>query len=496
MIHFSPENILLIGSILIFTAILISRAGFKFGVPVLLLFIVVGMAFGVDGLGLAFDNFQIAQFIGTIALCVILYCGGLETKFNSIKPVLKEGIVLSTVGVFLTALFTGGFILLLTRVRHLDEGMSIVMCFLLAAVMSSTDSASVFNILRNANMKLKENLQPVLELESGSNDPMAYVITIVLIQCAQQLFEPASGIDIDYTRMIGNALLTFFLQLGIGAIVGVGLGKAFAWALGKLQLNGASLYAIFVLSVGFFIYSVTGLVYGNGFLAIYLAGVIIGNKTMPHKREVFRFSDTVTWLMQMGMFLTLGLLVNPKEMLSVAPVALLIGLFLTFIGRPLAVFISLLPFRNLSFRARVFISWVGLKGATPIIFAIFTVVAGIPGSGQIFNIVFFITMISMLFQGMSIPAVARKLNLALPQEKAPETFGIEIPEEAGKLMDHRLTESDLSSGDTLKEVALPEGTRVVMIKRDGELIVPDGSVKLKVGDKLLMIMGNQFDESE
>lgn len=496
MLQFSPENILLIGSVLIFTAILISRAGYRFGVPVLLLFIVVGMAFGVDGLGLSFDNFHIAQFIGTVALCVILYCGGLETKFDTIKPVMKEGIVLSTVGVLLTAAFTGGFIFLLTRVGHLDEGMSIVMCFLLAAVMSSTDSASVFNILRNANMKLKENLQPVLELESGSNDPMAYVITIVLIQCAQQLFEPASGIDINYTRMIGNAVLTFFLQLGIGAIMGVGLGKAFAWALGKLRLNGASLYAIFALSVGFFIYSVTGLVNGNGFLAIYLAGVIIGNKPMPHKREVFRFSDTVTWLMQMGMFLTLGLLVNPKEMLSVAPVALLIGVFLTFIGRPLAVFLSLLPFRKLSFKARVFISWVGLKGATPIIFAIFTVVADIPGSDQIFNIVFFITMISMLVQGMSIPAVARKLNLALPQEKVPETFGIEIPEEAGKLMDHRLTETDLAAGDTLKEVALPEGTRVVMIKRDGELIVPDGSVKLKVGDKLLMIMGNQFDESE
>ncbi len=496
MIQFSPENILLIGSILIFTAILISRAGFKFGIPVLLLFIVVGMAFGVDGLGLAFDNFHIAQFIGTIALCVILYCGGLETKFDTIKPVLKEGIVLSTVGVFLTALFTGGFIYLLTRVGHLSEGMSIVMCFLLAAVMSSTDSASVFNILRNAKMKLKENLQPVLELESGSNDPMAYVITIVLIQCAQQLFEPASGINIDYARMVGNALLTFTMQLGIGAIMGVGLGRAFSWALGKLSLNGASLYAILVLSIGFFIYSITGLVNGNGFLAIYLAGVIIGNKPMAHKREVFRFSDTVTWLMQMGMFLTLGLLVNPKEMLSVAPVALLIGVFLTFVGRPLAVFISLLPFRRLSFKARVFISWVGLKGATPIIFAIFTVVADIPGSDQIFNIVFFITMVSMLIQGMSIPAVARKLNLALPQEKAPETFGIEIPEEAGKLMDHRLTESDLAAGDTLKEVVLPEGTRVVMIKRDGELIVPDGSVKLKVGDKLLMIMGNQFDESE
>ena len=491
MIQFSPENIILIGSLLISTAILISRAGFRFGIPVLLLFIVVGMAFGVDGLGLAFDNFHIAQFIGTIALCVILYCGGLETKFDTIKPVLKEGIVLSTAGVFLTALFTGSFIYLLTRVGHLSEGMSIVMCFLLAAVMSSTDSASVFNILRNANMRLKENLQPVLELESGSNDPMAYVITVVLIQCAQQLFEPGSGISIDYTRMIGNALLTFTMQLGIGAIMGIGLGRTFSWIMGKLKLNGASLYAILVLSIGFFIYSITGLVKGNGFLAIYLAGVIIGNKPMAHKKEVFRFTDTVTWLMQMGMFLSLGLLVNPKEMISVAPVALLIGIFLTFVGRPLAVFISLLPFRKLSFKAKTFISWVGLKGATPIIFAIFTVVADIPGSEQIFNIVFFITMVSMLIQGMSIPAVARNLNLALPQEKAPETFGIEIPEEAGKLIDHILTESDLSDGDTLKEVTLPEGARVVMIKREGELIVPDGSVKLKAGDKLLMIMGNQ-----
>lgn len=491
MIQFSPENIILIGSLLIFTAILISRAGFRFGIPVLLLFIVVGMAFGVDGLGLAFDNFHIAQFIGTIALCVILYCGGLETKFDTIKPVLKEGIVLSTAGVFLTALFTGSFIYLLTRVGHLSEGMSIVMCFLLAAVMSSTDSASVFNILRNANMRLKENLQPVLELESGSNDPMAYVITVVLIQCAQQLFEPGSGISIDYTRMIGNALLTFTMQLGIGAIMGIGLGRTFSWIMGKLKLNGASLYAILVLSIGFFIYSITGLVKGNGFLAIYLAGVIIGNKPMAHKKEVFRFTDTVTWLMQMGMFLSLGLLVNPKEMISVAPVALLIGIFLTFVGRPLAVFISLLPFRKLSFKAKTFISWVGLKGATPIIFAIFTVVADIPGSEQIFNIVFFITMVSMLIQGMSIPAVARNLNLALPQEKAPETFGIEIPEEAGKLIDHILTESDLSDGDTLKEVTLPEGARVVMIEREGELIVPDGSVKLKAGDKLLMIMGNQ-----
>lgn len=495
MISFNTENLLFVGSLLIFTAILISKAGYKFGVPALLLFLVVGMIFGSDGLGLVFNNYHQAQFVGTAALCVILFTGGLETRFSSVKPVLREGVVLSTLGVFLTAAFTGFFIFLMTRIGHLSAPISLIMCFLLAAVMSSTDSATVFSILRNNRMRLKEGLQPVLELESGSNDPMAYVITVVLIQCAQTLFDPDAALQgINYWKMAGGAAATLVLQLGIGAVIGTATGYLAVWMLNRISLHSTPLYAILLLSIGFFTISVTGLLAGNGYLAVYLAGIIIGNKPLVNKREIFKFMDGMTWLMQIGMFLTLGLLVNPREMLSVAPVALLIGAFLMFVARPLAVFLSLLPFRKLSGKARLFVSWVGLKGAAPIIFATYPVLAGIPGSGQIFNIVFFITMLSMLIQGMSIPSVARRLHLDLPQERKPETFGIEIPEEAGKLIDATLTEDDLSEGDTLKEISLPDGARVVMIQRAQELIVPDGSVKLKAGDKLLMIFGNPAED--
>lgn len=491
---FSAENILLLGSVLIFAALMITRAGFKFGVPVLLLFLIVGMAFGVDGLGLQFSSYKTAQFIGTVALCVILFTGGMETKYADIRPVLKEGLCLSTIGVLLTTVFTGLFIFLLGKTPLMSTEMPVILCFLLAAAMSSTDSATVFNILRNNKMRLKYNLQPILELESGSNDPMAYVLTVILIQCAGDILGADAAEGVRALPIAANALLTLVLQLGIGALAGYWLGRGTSWLVNRIKLNGSSLYAIFILSVSFFIYSVTGLLHGNGFMAIYIAGLVIGNGKIPYKKEIVRFSDTVTWLMQMAMFLTLGLLVNPKEMLHVAPLALLIGIFLILLGRPLAVFATLLPFRKLPFRAKAFASWVGLKGAAPIIFAILPVVAGLPGSNQIFNIVFFITMVSMLVQGMTIPYAARKLHLDLPPEKETETFGIEIPEEAGRLMDHVLTEGDMAMGDTLKSIPLPEGSRVVMIRRGEDLIVPDGSVKLRTGDKLLMIMGKSFEE--
>lgn len=496
MLFFNTENLLFVGSVLIFVAILITKAGYKFGVPALLLFLVVGMVFGSDGLGLVFNNYHQAQFVGTAALCVILFSGGMETRFSSVKPVLREGILLSTVGVILTTAFTGLFIFLMVRTGLFSAPVPLLICFLLAAVMSSTDSATVFSILRNNRMQLKENLQPALELESGSNDPMAYVLTIVLIQCAGAVSGPDAAQGIDTWRMIGNAVGTFFLQLVIGTVLGIAIGHLAVWILNRINLHSTPLHAILLLSIGFFTLSVTGLLKGNGFLAVYLAGMLIGNKPVANKREIGKFLDGMTWLMQIGMFLTLGLLVNPRDMLSVAPAALLIGTFLMLAARPLVVFLTLLPFRRLSFKARTFVSWVGLKGAAPIIFATYPVIADIPGSDQIFNIVFFITLLSMLIQGMSIPAVARRLKLDLPQERKPETFGIEIPEEAGKLLDARLTDDDLSEGNTLKEISLPEGTRVVMIHRGRELIVPDGSVELRAGDELLMITGNPLDESE
>ena len=457
IIHFTSENIFLIGSILVFTAIVVSKTGNKYGVPSLLIFLLVGMLFGSDGLGLVFDNYNLAQFLSIVALCVILFTGGLETKFKEIRPVIGPGVVLSTLGVFLTVIFTGAFIYFLSRIERIGLSLSIVMCFLLAAVMSSTDSASVFSILKNSKMRLKQNLKPMLELESGSNDPMAYVMTIVLIQVAKLLYEPASSISgIDYSHLILSSLQTLFLQMTIGSLAGVAIGFAAVWTLKRVKLNSAPLYSILLLAVSLFAFSMTQMIQGNGYLAVYIAGLIIGNKPMNNRKEILSFMDGMTWIMQIGMFLSLGLLVNPHEMLHVAPIALLIGLFLIFIGRPLTVFLCLLPFRKISFRAKLFTSWVGLKGAVPIIFATYPIVEGIPGSEQIFNIVFFITLLSLIFQGMSIPRVAKLLHLNLPMERVPETFGIEIPEEAGKLQDYTLTDDDLEGGNTLKEIQFPQ----------------------------------------
>ncbi len=495
IIHFTSENIFLIGSILVFTAILVSRTGTKYGVPSLLIFLLVGMLFGSDGLGLVFDNYNLAQFLSIVALCVILFTGGLETKLKDIRPVIGPGLVLSTAGVLLTVVFTGAFIYFLSRIEKIGLSLSIVMCFLLAAVMSSTDSASVFSILKNCNMRLKQNLRPMLELESGSNDPMAYVLTIVLINVAKLLFEPSSAIDgINYTHLITSSLWTLFLQMSVGAATGIGIGFATVWILQKVKLNSTPLYSILLLAISLFTFSMTQMVQGNGYLAVYIAGFIIGNKPMNNRKEILSFMDGMTWIMQIGMFLSLGLLVNPHEMIHVAPIALLIGMFLIFVGRPLTIFICLMPFRKISFRAKLFTSWVGLKGAVPIIFATYPIVEGIPGSEQIFNIVFFITLLSLIFQGMSIPKVARMLHLNLPEEKAPDTFGIEIPEEAGKLQDYTLTDDDLNGGNTLKEINLPEGARVVIIRRDSRFIVPDGSVELHAGDQLLMIYGEVEEE--
>ncbi len=494
IIQFTSENIFLIGSILVFTAILVSRTGNKFGVPSLLIFLLVGMLFGCDGLGLVFDNYNLAQFLSIVALCVILFTGGLETKLKDIRPVLGPGIVLSTVGVLLTVIFTGSFIFFLSRIERLGLSLSIVMCFLLAAVMSSTDSASVFSILKNCNLRLKQNLKPMLELESGSNDPMAYVLTIVLIQVAQLLFDPSSSAGINYSQLIWSSLRTLVLQMVIGALSGILIGYATVWVVARVKLNSAPLYAILLLAVGMFSFSMTQMLQGNGYLAVYIAGFVIGNKQMNHRKEILSFMDGMTWVMQIGMFLALGLLVNPKAMIDIAPIALLIGLFLIFVARPLTVFICLMPFRKITFRAKLFVSWVGLKGAVPIIFATYPIVDNIPGSEQIFNIVFFITLLSLICQGMSIPRIAKWLHLDLPMKPTPDTFGIEIPEEMGKLQDYTLTDEDLQHGNTLKEINLPEGARVIIVKRDNKYIVPDGRIRLRNGDQLLMLFSENDEE--
>ena len=370
---FTAENILLIGSVLIFSSIIISKTGYRFGIPTLLLFLLVGMLFGSDGLGLQFNSAEDAQFIGMIALSIILFSGGMDTKFQDIKPVLKPGIVLSTVGVLLTTVLTGVFIYFLSGLTHTNIELTMMASLLLAATMSSTDSASVFSLLRSQRMNLKENLRPMLELESGSNDPMAYMLTIVLIQII------SSGSELSLA-VVGRDLLVQFL---IGGSVGYAFGRFAVWLVNRINLSNSSLYPILLLSIVFATFTITDLLKGNGYLAVYIAGVIVGNARLVYRKEINTFMNGLTWLFQIIMFLSLGLLVNPHEMLDIAAVALLIGLFMIVIARPVSVFACLLPFRNISNKARLFVSWVGLRGAVPIIFATYPVIAGIDGSQQL-----------------------------------------------------------------------------------------------------------------
>lgn len=479
---FTAENILLIGSVLIFSSIIISKTGYRFGIPTLLLFLLVGMLFGSDGLGLQFNSARDAQFIGMIALSIILFSGGMDTKFQDIKPVLKPGIVLSTVGVLLTTVLTGVFIYFLSGLTHTNIELTMMASLLLAATMSSTDSASVFSLLRSQRMNLKENLRPMLELESGSNDPMAYMLTIVLIQII------SSGSELSLA-VVGRDLLVQFL---IGGSVGYAFGRFAVWLVNRINLSNSSLYPILLLSIVFATFTITDLLKGNGYLAVYIAGVIVGNARLVYRKEINTFMNGLTWLFQIIMFLSLGLLVNPHEMFDIAAVALLIGLFMIVIARPVSVFACLLPFRNISNKARLFVSWVGLRGAVPIIFATYPVIAGIDGSQQLFNIVFFITLLSLVVQGMSISSFARWLHLDLPEEKEGNEFGVELPDEIDtKLEDMTLTTEMLAGGNRLKDMNIPKGSLVMLVKRGNEFIIPNGQVELHVGDKLLFISENK-----
>lgn len=482
---FTAENILLIGAILIFCAIMISKTGYRFGIPTLLLFLLVGMGFGTDGLGLEFNSAKDAQFIGMIALSIILFTGGMDTKLHDIKPVMAQGMILSTVGVLLTTLLTGGFIFWLSGFSSMNIAMPILTSLLLAATMSSTDSASVFNLLRSQRMNLKENLKPMLELESGSNDPMAYMLTIALIQVI------ASDSGFDLGLLVKDLLVQFF----VGGVMGYAFGRLAVWLINKVNLSNSSLYPILLLSLVFITFTITDLLHGNGYLAVYILGVIVGNARLVFRKEINTFMNGLTWFSQIVMFLSLGLLVNPHEMLGVSVSAMLIGLFMIFVARPLTVMLCLLPFRQMTFKAKCFVSWVGLRGAVPIIFATYPVVSEIPGSQVIFNIVFFITLLSLIFQGMTIAPVAKWLGLDLPEEKEGNEFGVEIPEEIdSQLTDVTLTPEMLEDGNRLMDMNIAPGTLVMLVKRGSEFMIPNGRMELKVGDKLLYISENKKEE--
>lgn len=472
---FTTENILLIGAILIFVSIFVSKKSGKYGIPTLLIFLLVGIIFGVDGIGFHFDDYHGAQFVGSVALSIILFSGGLDTHYKSIKNIAIQGLLLSTLGVLLTTLCVGFFIYGISQIFHFPHEISLLFSLLLAASMSSTDSASVFNILRSQKIGLRHNLKPLLELESGSNDPMAYMLTITFIQIIANGNETSIGL----WSIIG----LFFLQFIVGAGLGWLFGKLGTILINKINLPNRPLYPILIVSLIFFIFSITNLLKGNGFLAVYIAGIIMGNQPLVESKRIDSFLNGIVWLVQIVIFLMLGLLVNPHEMIQIAIPATIIALFMIFIGRPLSVMLSLLPFKKLLFKDKLFISWVGLRGAAPIIFAISPVIAEIEGASIIFNIVFFITLISLILQGTTIPLIARWLHLEEKFEEEKVHFGVEIPEEINAILEQKIVEEDI----LLKDYILPKGRLVMIVKRNHKYIIPNGTLLLQKGDKLLMI---------
>lgn len=475
---------------LLIAGVIVGKLSYRVGLPLLLIFLLVGMGFGSDGLGIHFNDMHSAQFVGMVALCVILFSGGLSTSYKAIRPVIVPGLVLSTVGVCLTALFTGLFIWWLSGMSWTNIHFAFVPSLLLAATMSSTDSASVFGILGSRNVGLKHNLRPMLELESGSNDPMAYMLTIVLITA----LTPGEKVS------AGGIVMQLVLQFGVGAAMGFVMGYATRW-LARLYINvgrrhggedagqSTAMLTILILGSVFLTFSLTSDLQGNGYLAVYILGIYLGNIGLPNHRGIVKFVDGFTWLSQIVVFLMLGLLVNPGEMLDVALVSLLIGVFMIVVGRPLSVMLSLLPFGRIGLRSRLFVSWVGLRGAVPIIFATYPVVADVEGAGRIFNIVFFVTLLSLLVQGTTVIYSAKKLGLTDDEGAASaDEFGVDLADNLPTTLQAvTLTAEHLAAGNTLRDIKLPDGTLVMIVKRGSSYIVPNGKRRLQPGDKLLLI---------
>lgn len=478
----TSNNVLLIVAVLLFLSVLVGKAGNRFGMPALLLFLGVGMLAGVDGFGLHFDSMSAAQFIGMVSLSIILFSGGVDTKFSEIRPILAPGLVLATVGVLLTTVLTGVFIYVIFHLLAPAYAFGWIESMLLAACMSSTDSASVFSILNSSGSGLRQNLKPTLELESGSNDPMAYLLVVILIGVLE------SGVSATEPSIWFDASGQLIAQLAIGTSGGIIIGYASVWVLRRLNSNNEFFYPIMMIACVFFTFTLTEMAHGNSYLAVYIAGLVVGNNRLPLKRTITTFFGGFTWLVQIIMFLSLGLLVNPRELGGVVAPGVAVGFFMILIARPVTVFICMLPFSNFTFKGKLYLSWVGLRGAVPIIFATYAVVSPAVEHGAfMFNVVFFITILSLLMQGTTVNAMARWLGLRVEQTRTAFP-GMEIPEDASASMTElEVKGSMLELGDQLRYVSIPDRSLVVMIRRGGDYLVPKGKTRLRPGDKLLLL---------
>ena len=469
------DYLLLIGSVLIVLSAAITRASDNLGVPTLLLFLGIGMLAGSEGPGgIEFDDAGMAQAIGVVALVFILFSGGLDTQWTSVRPVALQAASLATVGVILTAVVVGATVVLLFD-------FSLLHGLLLGALISSTDAAAVFSVLRAKELSLQGRLKPLLELESGSNDPMAVFLTVGVIQL---ITVPAATVT--------DLVIVFFLQMGIGAAAGLGLGRLIVLALNRLKLSHDGIYPVFLLASAGLVYAVTSLTGGSGFLAVYLAGIVVGNNDVVQRKSLLRFFDGLAWLGQIGMFLALGLLVFPSHIVPVIGKGLLVAGVLVVLARPIGVFVALLP-AHLNWREKAFVSWVGLRGAVPIILATFPLIAGVDGAETLFNLVFFTVVTSVLLQGWSLPLVARLLRVDAPfteRRRSPIEFAPGANSDTD-LVDLIIPYDADVVGRSIVEIGMPRDSLIVLITRNEQFIVPSGGTVLEEGDTILALVNKE-----
>ncbi len=470
------ENILLWVSVLIFVSVVSSKLSDKFGIPILLLFLTIGMLAGSEGIGgIYFDDAKLAKSIGVVALIFIIFSGGLDTDWKDTKSIILPGAILSTVGVLMTAIFTGFFAVYILKFS-LWEGM------LLGSIVSSTDAAAVFSILRSKQISLKQPLKPLLEFESGSNDPMAIFLTVGFISV---LTVENMGI----TALIPR----FMMDMSVGSLIGYLMAKFIVFFINRLKLGFEGLYPVIMISLVLLTYVIAVFLKGNGILAVYLAGLMLGKAEFPNKKMIMKFHDGLAWLAQIVMFVTLGLLVFPSHIVPLIGAGFLLTFLLMVVARPVSVLLCLLPF-NINIRKKVMVAWVGLRGSVPIILATFPFMAGIPQADTIFNIVFFVVITSVLIQGMSIPILSKILKLGVPLANK-KNYPIEFEKTAAfdaEMIDVIVPFDSEVVGKRISDLNIPEKCLIVLICRAGKFVIPSGDMVIESSD-VLLVLANTAD---
>jgi cell volume regulation protein A len=467
---FLIDSILLLAGLLLLAGIVSSKFSNRVGLPVLVLFLGIGMLAGEDGLGLEFDDFVTAHAIGTVALAFILFDGGLQTPVSSLRLVWKPASLLATVGVLGTAAVTGVAAAMLLDIPWLDG-------LLLGSIVGSTDAAAVFAVLRSQGVQLRKRLAATLEVESASNDPMAIFLTVGCIELLTARIEP--GLDV---------LRLFFVQMGVGAVVGAAFGWLTVRVVNAINLPTAALYPVLAATCGLITFGLAATLGGSGFLAIYIAGLVIGNHRTTFQRGSFLFMDALAWIAQITMFVVLGLLSAPRELVPIAGPALAVTAVLILVARPLSVIPLLLPF-GYSVREHLLIAWVGLKGAVPIILATFPFMFGLPEGRLLFNVVFFVVLVSATLQGWSLPHVVSWLGLR-EERPAPPAATLELVslrDLDGEIFDYEIDARSPLAGRFVRDLHFPDGAVVALITRGTTLVPPRGSTRIEVGDRLFVI---------